>query len=94
MGKPADPYARPIPNYSGTPGAAIGEPIVPRGAINPPPIELAPRLPDAPAPRPIEALPPPLTKAQCSEDWSRATRMTPSEFKRRCSLILRRKNEG
>jgi hypothetical protein len=33
MGVPQDPYARPIPMYPGTPGGAVGTPILPRAAI-------------------------------------------------------------
>lgn len=95
MGRPTDPFARPIPNYSGTPGAAIGEPILPRGAIGTsPPVVLLPRPPLRTEYRSIEAPPVALTKTQCGEPWSRATRMIPSEFKRRCSLIMRRKDGG
>ena len=40
-GIPADPTARPIPMYSGTPGEAIGTPSLPR----PPPAVIVPPLP-------------------------------------------------
>ncbi len=33
MGVPQDPYARPVPGYSGSPGVPKGTPIWPRGAI-------------------------------------------------------------
>lgn len=90
MGVPADPYARPIPNYPGTPGAATGTPIWPRGAIPqmPPPVTLTPPPASAPS---YESLPVvPLSKAQCQDGWSRRTGVSRVEFKRRCALLLRR----
>jgi hypothetical protein len=88
-GIPRDPYASTIPGYSGTPGGAIGTPTLPRGSI-PPPVEVTrPRSAE-----PLVVLPQPkqrpLVIEQCNDGWSRATGITPVEFKRRCALLKRR----
>lgn len=89
MGVPADPYARPIPQYSGRPGEATGTPIWPRGAIpSPPPI--APLKPREPAVIYPNARPVQVTAETCDKGWSKATRLTPVEFRRYCSRLRRR----
>jgi hypothetical protein len=82
MGVPADPYARTVPLYPGTPGRVIGTP-------NPPPAP--PRLD---VPRTGERLESttgtysqpliPLTLEQCKEGWSASTGVPKVEFNRRC----------
>jgi hypothetical protein len=88
-GIPSDPYARPIPGYSGTPGGAIGTPSLPRYLYPPPAVITQPRQTV-----PANVLPSsrPLSIEQCHDGWSKSTRVTPTEFKRRCSLMLRREN--
>ncbi len=88
-GIPSDPYARPIPGYSGTPGGAIGTPSLPRYLYPPPAVITAPRQTV-----PATVLPSsrPLSIEQCHDGWSKSTRVTPVEFKRRCYLMLRREN--
>jgi hypothetical protein len=90
-GVPSDPYARPVPLYPGTPGGAVGTPIVPRGAIaqpSPTP-RLSPR-PETSAPLYPRDLPVPLRVEQCGESWSKALGMTPVEFRRRCARLQKR----
>lgn len=88
MGVPQDQYAAPIPMYPGTPGGAVGTPILPRAAVPGTPVV-------PPLQRDISGAPPPyssfipLTLGQCGEPWSRATKMTPTEFRRRCAGMLR-----
>lgn len=87
MGKPADPYARPIPLYPGTPGEAVGTPIWPRD----PPLLLPPVTTERPS------LPPsisssgrrvvPLTLDQCDEGWSKGLGLPRVEFNRRCKRM-------
>jgi hypothetical protein len=92
-GIPIDPGARPITNYPGTPGAAIGTPQLPRQLTDPPqakspPIVFTPTTPPrATTPRPQIV---PLTVSQCEDGWSRATHVTPTEFRRRCHLLLKK----
>jgi hypothetical protein len=88
MGVPSDPYARPIPNYSGRPGDAIGTPIWPRGNI--------PAPPDVPPLKPAEtqrvypsSTPRIVTPEVCDKGWSKATRLTPVEFRRLCARVRR-----
>ena len=88
-GIPADPYARPIPLYPGTPGAAIGTPIWPRGTQNPPTTTMTPRLPQSvtpPAARPLI----PLAIQQCRDGWTAKLHIPKVEFNRRCHLLLSR----
>lgn len=86
MGVPADPYARPVPNYPGTPGGAVGTPIWPRGAMPPPPA-MQPRPADPPfAPHPSSR---PLSKSQCHDGWSPRLGLGQEEFRARCRLILK-----
>ena len=63
-GIPSDPTARPIPMYSGTPGSAIGTPIMPRADMIPPaaPPQPTPRLSDEPRPTVLKRYRPPNTK--------------------------------
>ena len=88
-GIPRDPYASTVPGYSGTPGGAIGTPTLPRGSIPQPVVITRPRSSEPlvvlPQPRQL-----PLVIEQCNDGWSRATGITPVEFKRRCSLLKRR----
>lgn len=95
LGIPADPYARPIPNYSGKPGDAKGTPIWPRGTPSDPAPAMLPR-PPAPTsrlpgalPQPVTVLP--LTIEQCDEGWSSALKIPRVEFNRRCRVIKLRK---
>jgi hypothetical protein len=52
-----------------------------------------------PLPRESQETPPlynrfvPLTLAQCADPWSRATKVTPTEFRRRCASMLRHQEE-
>ena len=90
-GVPADPYARPVPLYPGTPGQAIGTPSLPRNAINPVPPIAPLQVPDrAPVyqynPRPYLVRIP--TEKQCRAGWSAASGLTPREFQRRCDRLL------
>lgn len=92
MGVPTDPYARPIPNYSGTPGEAKGTPIWPRGMIPAPaPVE-RPKTPEVtpvyPSNRLVRA-----TAETCAKGWSKATGLTPVEFRRACARFNRRHDE-
>ena len=91
-GVPQDPYARPIPMYPGTPGGAVGEPIRPRGAI-PEPLVVPPLPRDIPQTSPLYPRFVPLTLAQCGTPWSRATKLTPTEFRRRCGSMLQHQEE-
>lgn len=91
MGVPADPYAKPIPNYSGKPGAGIGTPVWPRVQPYQQPNALAPR-PEVPITRrPSNTLPVPISVDECEEGWSKSTRVPRVEFNRRCRVILRQK---
>lgn len=89
MGVPADPYARPIPNYSGKPGAAKGTPIWPRGTPSDPPPAMLPRV-EVPVTRSTRNLPVVLDAEICREGWSSATGYARVEFNRRCRRILAR----
>lgn len=90
LGVPADPYAKPIPNYSGKPGAAIGTPVWPRVEPYKPHNALAPR-PQVPiSRRPSNSLPVPISVDQCEDGWSKSTRVPRVEFNRRCRVILRK----
>ena len=91
-GVPQDPYARPIPMYPGTPGGAVGEPIRPRGAI-PEPLVVPPLPRDIPQTSPLYPRFVPLSLAQCGTPWSRATKLTPTEFRRRCASMLKHQEE-
>lgn len=89
-GVPRDPYAQPIPGYSGTPGAAIGTPSLPRSLYPPP----SPPRSTFPSPRPADPLivypsSRPLSLEQCRDGWSQSTRVTKVEFRRRCTLMER-----
>ena len=88
MGVPTDPYARPIPNYSGRPGDAIGTPIWPRGMIPEPP-RLPPMKPAEIQPVPPSSTPRVVTPEFCDKGWSKATRLTPVEFRRLCARVRR-----
>lgn len=85
-GVPLDPSARPIPMYSGTPGEAIGTPILPRGPT-------ASRPPDFATPpldrRPVSSSRVPLTPVRCRQAWSPAFGVGKAEFARRCAKVLR-----
>lgn len=94
LGQPADPYARPIPQYSGKPGAAIGTPSLPRAyETKPPPPPVLRREPEVitvyPSQLPVR-LPVPLTREQCEEGWSVATNIPRVEFNRRCARMKRK----
>jgi len=91
-GVPQDPYARPIPMYPGTPGGAVGEPIRPRGAI-PEPLVVPPLPRDIPQTSPLYPRFVPLSLARCGTPWSRATKLTPTEFRRRCGSMLQHQEE-
>ena len=91
-GVPQDPNARPIPMYPGTPGGAVGEPIRPRGAI-PEPLVVPPLPRDIPQTSPLYPRFVPLSLAQCGTPWSRATKLTPTEFRRRCASMLKHQEE-
>jgi hypothetical protein len=83
-GVPTDPDARLIPMYPGTPGGAIGTPSLPR------PPALAPRLqPPAPSPSQLLEQRLPRDTGFCTAGWSRATRLTATEFRRVCRRPLR-----
>jgi hypothetical protein len=90
MGVPADPHARPIPGYTGTPGGAVGAPIVPRGAMPVPPAIPRPR--SEPVDPPIVSLPRAihLPARSCSRSWTAASRLSRAEFERRCRALLPR----
>lgn len=85
-GIPQDPYARPVPGYTGNPNVVPrGEPIWPRGMTPiPPKVE-----------RPAERLEPtrPLGSRQrltldlCARGWKPATGWAKNEFARRCALL-------
>ncbi len=93
MGVPRDPYAAPVPTYPGTPGGTTGTPIWPRGTQpSPPPKVLEQRPMDVP---PSAAVPTgivPLSLEQCDEGWSKSTHVTPVEFRRRCALLIKRRD--
>ena len=91
LGVPADPFARPIPLYSGKPGAANGTPIVPRGAI--PDGGLAPISPRPALPRAGSArsLPVVIDVEHCKSGWTKAMGVTRVAFDRRCSFLERRR---
>lgn len=86
MGVPEDPYARPVPMYPGSPGGAVGTPIWPRGDMPPPPKVTRPRA-DIPRTPPLRPDFVPLSIERCDEPWSRATKVTPTEFRRRCASM-------
>jgi hypothetical protein len=92
MGVPQDPYTSSIPMYPGTPGGAVGTPVWPRAAVPETPVvpPLQPHIPQTPPLYPSFV---PLTLGQCGEPWSRATRMTPTEFRRRCASMLKHQGE-
>jgi len=84
MGVPADPYARVVPMYPGSPGRVIGTP-------NPPPAPPKLRVPEfgtrPVAPAPVESGARtfvPLSLAQCDEGWSKSLGVPRVEFNRRC----------
>ena len=84
-GVPADPYARPIPTYPGTPGGAIGTPVWPRGPDLPPSPKVLQQPPITPVPstgRP----PPVVTLEECDRGWVKASGMSKIEFRRLCTL--------
>lgn len=93
MGVPADPYARPIPGYSGKPGAARGTPAWPRAydlKPSPPPRirREAERVyvPPSSLPKAIVQI----SKKQCREGWSPDTDVPRVLFNRRCRVLLSR----
>jgi hypothetical protein len=88
MGVPQDPYASPIPMYPGTPGGAVGTPAWPRAAI-PETLVVPPLRRDSPQTPPLYPTFVPLTLGQCGKPWSRETKMTPTEFRRRCASMLK-----
>lgn len=89
MGVPQDPYARPVPGSSGSPGAT-GEPIWPRGAKPPPAQTFRPATPQT-TPVPYGSqLPPVVTVEQCKDGWSASTNVPRADFNRRCKGILAR----
>lgn len=94
LGIPADPYARPIPNYSGKPGDAKGTPIWPRGTETKPLPGMLPRPPPPTSqtsgtmPRTLVV---PLEVEDCEGGWSKDKNIPRVEFNRRCRVILRKK---
>jgi hypothetical protein len=78
--------------YPGTPGGAVGEPIRPRAAI-PEPLVVPPLPRDIQQTAPLHPRFVPLTLAQCGTPWSRATKLTPTEFRRRCASMLKHQEE-
>jgi hypothetical protein len=92
MGVPLDPYAAPIPMYPGTPGGAVGTPVLPRAAVPETPV-VPPLRRDIPRAPPLYPNFVPLTLGQCGEPWSRATKVTPTEFRRRCASMLKHQEE-
>jgi hypothetical protein len=92
MGVPQDPYAAPIPMYPGTPGGAVGTPILPRAAVPGTPV-VPPLRRDIPQAPPLYPSFVPLTLVQCGEPWSRATKVTPTEFRRRCTSMLKHQED-
>lgn len=91
-GVPADPYARPVPLHPGTPGGAVGEPVGPRVLPVPPvaplarpPVTSPERGAWVPREKPVA-----MTLERCRSGWSKATRLTPTEFRRRCRLLLKK----
>lgn len=92
LGQPADPYARPIPNYSGKPGAAIGTPRLPRAyEIQPPTAPLLYRAPETVKVPSASATVPlvPLSRQQCDEGWLPESNVPRVEFNRRCARMRR-----
>jgi hypothetical protein len=86
LGIPADPYARPIPNYSGKPGDNKGTPIWPRGTPSAPLPTMLPRT-EAPVNRYPSRLPVALTPEQCADGWSKSLGLTKVEFNRVCRRV-------
>ncbi len=86
MGVPADPYARVVPNYSGTPGRVTGTPVSPPP---PEPLKVPPLTTQRldPAAGTYSAPLVPLTADQCKEGWSVETNIPRVEFNRRCSRM-------
>lgn len=86
MGVPADPYARVVPNYSGTPGRVTGTPVTPPP---PAPLTVPPLTTQRLDPRAGTFSAPlvPLTADQCQEGWSVETNIPRVEFNRRCSRM-------
>ena len=92
MGVPADPYARPVPMFPGSPGGgAIGTPDLPRSAF-PEPARPPPRTPSV-STEPLRPTEVPLTLEQCKDGWSRKTLATPTEFRRYCALLVKRQEK-
>lgn len=94
-GVPTDPYASTVPTYSGTPGGTSGTPTLPRAAYPPAPVvpslrPVAPPHVGSSLPRPYV----PLSVDQCDDGWSRGTHLTPTEFRRRCALLMKRRARG
>ncbi|MBV1694678.1 MAG: hypothetical protein KGP27_09485 [Hyphomicrobiales bacterium] len=87
-GIPADPNARLIPLYPGTPGQAIGTPLPPRMDPVPRPPAMTPRI-DTPPSNSYWRSQVRIDRARCRAGWSRATGLSRIEFRRRCSLVLR-----
>jgi hypothetical protein len=88
MGVPADPYARVVPGYAGTPGRVRGTPI-------PPPAPPKLRVPEfGSRPAVSTGIPEagartfvPLTLALCDEGWSKELGVPRVEFNRRCKRM-------
>src|SRR5262245_10941868 len=72
--------------------AARLERIWPRGAIPENPL-VPPLQRDIPQAPPLYPRFVPLTLAQCASPWSRATKLTPTEFRRRCASMLKHQEE-
>jgi hypothetical protein len=86
MGVPTDPYARPVPLSSGTPGSK-GEPIWPRG--------MTPEPSRGSNARPVERVTPHDTQSArarafyrafkvCSNQWKASSGISRAEHNRRC----------
>ncbi len=88
MGVPADPYARVVPGYSGTPGRVLGTP-------NPPPAPPKLRVPEYGSRPAVSTDIPeggarsvvPLSLAECDAGWSKSLGVPKVEFNRRCKRM-------
>lgn len=90
LGVPADPYARPIPNYPGTPGGAIGTPSWPRAVPAPPPAGTILPRPVLPYGRATAPWPQPVLLRICREGWSKSTGLSRVEYNRACRQTRQR----
>lgn len=93
MGVPADPYARTVPLYPGTPGGAIGTPIWPRGTQQPPITSTTPQL-NSPQTRPSNGLSVQRRLAACDRGWSEATGLSRKGFEKRCAQLYELLNKN